>query len=1439
MNKYQKLKQCIMLSIIFCSIIFSISVASAADKTYYWIPSSGAIDSSGFTANWGNCNAQPTSYRITALSSTGFTCNSDRLTRTSSGDQFLAIYPTAYISETQIAGKTGATFYLSSQRSGYSATYRFDLGYAQGGTFTSLGNVTRSVSSSNGQSYTIDMSSIIGTAPTGSYPALKVLVTTSRGGRVYLGTNGGTTGSNSGRFYVIETETTATPTPTPPPTATPTPTPPPTATPTPTLPPTATPTPTLPPTATPTPTPPPIPGGYKIIVSSDRYSIFSPWAGKASDTSLSANFTGYALLLDDNGRPVSGQSITFNIYAGSGGTILKSTRIAMTQANGLASVPYDTYNDFSSSTDTDYGTWKIEAYLTSTPTVISNTNMKIEAGGNALPGSGCGVTYCHKTSVKSGAKPLSPYTAGYGTTSSRAAAAHKKSNHIDKGCYYCHPGYTAVKTGSYGNTNDVHKNRTCDYCHGTWSYISSTSTGNGNGIPKMPNCYQCHPVLNSNPSNISTLANLAAGNGISVYSFNFDQKKPLAAHTGTMFSLVDSVPCIVCHGPAHNNSKPYNLAGASNDNTENEQCWTCHTNRATTHKSNTNCVGCHTQDAHNISTAGGGGPDCISCHDTTGSATHKVDATAIASGEHTNLNSAASAIGVSAANKKCWGCHQSGGTQPAGDSMGDRYTNPYRCYDCHNATKPYTNVNGALTVSEHFKSGTDIQSAISAADNSASCITCHSVTEMKVSYTENDGLNSEGSLSSHYGKNRGDLRTGDAGSTDCKYCHQNGSTAFSVAMSNPENKNMVNHSTSASTPVCTTCHSTGKLHDSSLNKPASSNDTYCKTCHAAKSEHKTLYCTECHANNSVASSAGRDVHGIKYLQKDNTFATSSTNAVDCTTCHQSSVVDVSLGTFAPEKIGSLHHSNDLTNGSKWDNYWNNNLGACLYCHNDTRHSATPLGRPLLWDPSYVMNTTIGSGTNCADCHRQGDSNYVIMSSAFTGAGLGIPPEITSGSWNGRPGYFNHSLSDYTDLKCKGCHYTGTGTTVGQMMHDVSEGSGGGGGDSDCIGCHTGSQGIYPGINTTAFTKHNNVNTTDGTNVTSNNDCKTCHYDSTDMSNVLTRTCNDCHTGSSGPIIENHRPAGGSNVNITTDACSTCHNNSIAKYDYSANASTGHYSTKTSLILTKDCLYCHKNSVNGNNWGGATDPWNSLTFPHSLATTTKEECYSCHGDISAGMASFHNKTLMKPPLSSVACLDCHKLGTNMSKTKIDSSVSSTAVHKNKNCPDCHTGATTSNMNTYSVTTSPPVVCTNCHAGLEHQPSAPDVQTTISCKDCHNNDGMYTANSGTNGTEDAVVHYLNNVTNTATSPYGHTGPIDTSNCMNCHGTGGAYTGNVSWGSPVDISISSKRIHTETTIIQCNGCHKDSTISTLENVDFHNSALTAGAGGDNCVGCHAGNE
>src|SRR3990167_4167046 len=752
-----------------------------------------------------------------------------------------------------------------------------------------------------------------------------------------------------------------------------------------------------------------------LQVSTDRYSLFAPYlaGSKASVGSLSSDFKAYALLLDDTGKPLSGINITFEIRSAAG--LVKATKYNITQQNGLASVSYDTNADFTSGTDTDYGTWIIKAFRTGSPTVTESTNMRIEAGGKA--GGGCGQDNCHKTDTIS------------------------------------------------GKTADVHKNNTCEFCHGNWEYIK----GSGNGIPKMPSCTQCHPVYNSNVKNINTLANLLAGNGISVFSFNYDTKTPLVAHNGTsdvLYSLTEAVPCISCHGPAHNNSKPYLSAG--NSVTENENCWSCHTDRATTHKSNTNCVGCHTQDAHNvsISISGGGGPDCISCHGTTGSATSKVDQNAMALGElaHANLNSGATATGVSAENKKCWGCHQSDGSQPSSSSMGDKFSNPYKCYECHNTTKPYPNVTSALTVSEHFKSGTDIKSAISASSDTASCLTCHNLSEMKVSYTDVTGTDS--SFSSHYGKNRSELRIN--GDTDCAYCHQNVNTAFSGAMSNVNNMNMTNHSTNgATTPGCTNanCHNTGKIHDASLGKPTDNSDTYCKTCHiSGKSEHKGLYCTECHANNTLGNTAGRDIHGIKYLQKDNTFSTSKTNVVDCTTCHQSNVVDSSLGTFTPEKIGALHHSDNVANGSRWDTYWtsSNPIEACIYCHNDTRHDLAPLGRPLSWNSSYIMRTPVGSGTNCADCHFSGDSNYAGMSSTFTGAGLKIPPEITSGSWNGKPGYFNHSLGDYTDATCKGCHYKGTGTTVGQVMHDVSEGGGGGSGgepgnytgsSSNCKGCH--------------------------------------------------------------------------------------------------------------------------------------------------------------------------------------------------------------------------------------------------------------------------------------------------------------------------------------------------------------------------------------------------
>jgi uncharacterized membrane protein len=201
---YGLLKLSIILSILFCSIIFLAIAASAADKTYYWDRTNGS-SIAGFTTNWSSCSSSSpqNGYRVTSIGIAASSCNNGALTRSNAGDLFMAIFATAYSSDTQIRGMSNARFYLRSNSG--SATYRFDLGYARTGTFTSLGSVTKTGVSTSGTTYTIDLSTISGTAPAGSNLALKVSVTTSKGGRVYMGTNGGTSGSNSGRFYVNET----------------------------------------------------------------------------------------------------------------------------------------------------------------------------------------------------------------------------------------------------------------------------------------------------------------------------------------------------------------------------------------------------------------------------------------------------------------------------------------------------------------------------------------------------------------------------------------------------------------------------------------------------------------------------------------------------------------------------------------------------------------------------------------------------------------------------------------------------------------------------------------------------------------------------------------------------------------------------------------------------------------------------------------------------------------------------------------------------------------------------------------------------------------------------------------------------------------------------------------------------------------------------------
>ncbi len=614
-------------------------------------------------------------------------------------------------------------------------------------------------------------------------------------------------------------------------------------------------------------------------------------------------------------------------------------------------------------------------------------------------------------------------------------------------------------------------------------------------------------------------------------------------------------------------------------------------------KSDNSCYGCHRNGTSALSITGFmhdltdvstrvSGPDCIGCHDYTKTdqdALHRINNSDMKKGVHANLNkNTTNSTNISADNKKCWGCHTSNGSEPRPYylnyyDMGDRFANPYKCYDCHNSTgKAYANVSTAPQVYQHFKGGSNVTAA-NASDNSSSCVICHDLNELKVSYSENDIYNSGLSNASHYTKNRTDLRTWDSGrAANCSYCHQNTSTAFSVAMFDAAyNSSIKNHST-ANLPTCynATCHKSGWIHNSTLDRPAlnaTNTSSYCRNCHPDKWKHNnTLDCGSCHFN----SSSKDTIHPVKYLLQNASYGTGNSTAVTCITCHQTTIVDARLSQVPPKIPSSLHHSDNASNGTLWNStaYWTptNPLTACIYCHNDTKHNTSALGRPAGWQGNNVVNSSFSSGTWCASCHYKnysgGGKNYADMTQAFSSANLSVPPEITNGSYAirifNRSNYYNHSLKGYTDEICRLCHgiNLSSASSVSDLMHNIS--------GSSCTGCHY------------SFEAMNNTTRPDryvdpvmyNTSLHRSLSCTNCHTQG-HRNMGARKACEDCHAVQANPVTDKDRHnitaspstyfVGASNVVMITD-CTTCHSASLYN---TATATYGYWKPK-------DCDYCH-------------------------------------------------------------------------------------------------------------------------------------------------------------------------------------------------------------------------------------------------------------------------
>ncbi|MDD5474107.1 MAG: hypothetical protein PHU34_08150 [Candidatus Methanoperedens sp.] len=926
-----------------------------------------------------------------------------------------------------------------------------------------------------------------------------------------------------------------------------------------------------------------------------------------------------------------------------------------------------------------------------------------------------------------------------------------------------------------------------------------------------------------------------------------------------------------------------------------------YTNHSLYAKNDSACNLCHgyrygfttiTQLMHNQSRVGG--PNCADCHDTGGIVllSHvNVTATNDTSAVHKNLNSGASASNTTAYysnNKRCWACHGNG-SEPSPNAHPTNYKTPYNCTACHlqsgSQNFNFTPNSTLLNVTQHYWNGTNISTA-----NATSCYACHNKSEMMILANDPDngsgavygGANGGNNSTSHYGKKRTDLASLDS-ITYCSYCHNNATNNATFYVSDLNNT-MLNHSARATTPLCSdsTCHNPGRIHNSTLAKPVS-NDSFCSTCHGTggsaatnnKVQHKTLYCTECHANSTTATRAGRDIHAIKYLLQNNTFSTSNSSAVNCVTCHQTFNVDSSLANFTAFKITTpLHHSDNISNGSVWGSYWTTPQTACIYCHNDTKHNATPLGRILLWNSNYQMYGSIGTNASCSDCHYGSDSNYIQMNSTFVSAGLRTPPEITNGTnWNGTGlNYYNHSFSSYDDQTCKACHNSLLSSTanMSEFTHNVAVGIKGG---ANCTACHDigGSAGAGKLVNISAMNDTNAIHKNLNSNATSPSGypsadfrCWACHGNGSEPnahpSNYKTPyNCTSCHIPIAGQNL-NYTPNttllnvtqhywNGTNISTANaTSCYACHNKSemmLGSVDpdgagtvyggaNGGNNSTSHYGRKRTdySIIQGTNDYCYRCHNNASTVFPFIDANNMTIANHSMNyNSTNPACSDCHAQ-----GRLHNSTLTKPaftlPNSTFCTSSCHGVGGT-------ATIKNLSRHNNTlNCTQCHLNSSRSihparylqqdGLN-WSTTNNTAINCTNCHqTQLANFSSAPIIPNPLKHSSNLSNGSIWgtywTTNNGS-------CYYCHNNTKHNSTAFGtiYNLLVDTNNTRNGTLTTTTWCANCHYNDTVNTNYLGTQWSTVPPLI---------TVNNTVNVRWqnHSTYLTSGYKDSNCQTCHA---
>ncbi|MCZ7360153.1 MAG: hypothetical protein O8C55_08770, partial [Candidatus Methanoperedens sp.] len=939
-------------------------------------------------------------------------------------------------------------------------------------------------------------------------------------------------------------------------------------------------------------------------------------------------------------------------------------------------------------------------------------------------------------------------------------------------------------TGARAHTSATIQDIPCTVCHGPMHNVTKPdiTTMSKNKVTEDSQCTSCHQPKKHSQTNP---VYCTACHSQDAHKIQILGKDGTYKNRGSSGAITASrSDCTECHktGPANTSLGSLKTRDPLAYTTNFDPAGKYNTQHPTADCANS----CHnTTDFHNISKAAGG-PDCLICHDSTGSAIHRVDGNSIAAGIHANLNPRTPAD----PNSKCWGCHQSDGSKPL-NSMGDIFDRPYKCIDCHLSSGQKAGAYGAFIVDEHYPSGKDIRALVGNGSLQA-CIICHNKTQMKVNYLSPDNIFTNYSLVSHYGKKRIDMLNA-TNETNCAYCHKNTSEFNNVFQKNSNTQ--ITHDNGQS---CLNCHreqgsNKGRIHDSSL---IAGGGPDCVSCHSGSGRAKVdvqsmnnpdyihydlnnnsntgslnsvnRICWGCHTNDTVASDKKVDFSELPQSGHPDGVRTPR----NCTACHKGTVK------FNAPLISEHNPAGDELK-TKY---------TCVQCHNNSIR------------PFIDTQTNISTNTNNSDpdFNIGRVSHYANTSKLQVGGTESVYClNCHNNSATGQKYGLNYQLGVHDAQECSNpnCHRNG-GSQI-KDLHDINltkkvpfYNS-----DSDnyCSGCHPPT--ISPGF----VGAHGNT--------TSSVNCMNCHMNKTTQ--VVTKMTNTPGTRNTNTVF--HTPG--------------------KKVDgYPKALVPGNLSLERGTLEYKrsQCTICHDRAVNHNPTGvcsscHASNNDNPTWHSRNITGGGGPDCKLCHDiggsaehhvDFKVTRQSIHGQLNNRTGNINEVCWGCHQTGG------IEPSGMGDIFDKPYICTDCHL-----KNGTVAGIFGAPIADEHFKNGQDIRAVTGAATNVLSCLECHQNrSSMILPNNDTDtGTFDSDG---NGIFGGPTSPYYYGRKrtdmkvADGTNCSYCHQ-------NTSEFSSVFRNPDNTRI-THDAGRQCSTCHGSGRI--------HDESLIGG-GGPNCISCHTG--